>query len=49
MDLVVDGEVWELEPGDSWCIPGDTDHCATAIEDSRAIEVFCPLREDYLP
>ncbi|HOO89915.1 MAG TPA: cupin domain-containing protein [Syntrophales bacterium] len=37
------------EPGDSWCIPGNTDHSAEVLEDSLAIEVFSPVREDYLP
>ena len=37
------------EPGDSWCIPGGVVHGAVAIEDSIAVEVFSPVREDYLP
>lgn len=35
--------------GDSWCIPGDVEHGAEALEDSVAVEVFSPVREDYLP
>ena len=38
-----------MEPGDSWCIPGHVEHRAEIIEDSVAIEVFSPVREDYLP
>lgn len=38
----------DLGPGDSWCIPGQVEHSAVAIEDSLAIEVFAPVREDYL-
>jgi quercetin dioxygenase-like cupin family protein len=38
-----------VEPGDSWCIPGDAKHSAEAIEDSLLIEVFSPVREAYLP
>jgi len=30
-------------------IKGDIEHFAQIIEDSVAIEVFSPLREDYLP
>lgn len=33
----------------SWCIPGDTEHGAAALEDSVAVKVFSPVREDYLP
>lgn len=47
--LTIGTEVHEVLPGDSWCIPGDEIHCAEIIEDSVAIEVFSPLREDYLP
>ncbi|HUW65752.1 MAG TPA: cupin domain-containing protein [Spirochaetia bacterium] len=43
------GKEHEVNPGDSWCIPGDTEHSAKAIEDSVAIEVFAPVRDDYLP
>jgi quercetin dioxygenase-like cupin family protein len=35
--------------GDSWRIPGDVEHWANIIEDSVAVEVFAPVREDYLP
>lgn len=36
-------------PGDSWCIPTDVIHGAQIIEDSVAIEIFSPVREDYIP
>lgn len=36
-------------PGDSWCISGDKEHRAESLEDSLLIEVFSPVREDYLP
>ena len=39
----------EVRPGDSWFIPGGTKHGAAILEDSVAIEVFSPVREDYLP
>ncbi|ABK98362.1 cupin domain-containing protein [Pelobacter propionicus] len=47
--LTIAGESRELEPGDSWCIPGDAAHGAEIMEDSVAIEVFSPVREEYLP
>jgi quercetin dioxygenase-like cupin family protein len=49
MDLTIDGETHAVSAGDSWCIPGDVEHSAVAHEDSLAIEVFSPVREDYLP
>lgn len=45
----IDNDVQDLGPGDAWCIPGDVEHGADAIEDAVAVEVFSPVREDYLP
>ena len=39
----------DTRPGDSWCIPADVRHGAQIIEDSVAIEIFSPVREDYIP
>jgi len=47
--LTIGNKVHEVLPGDSWCIPGGEPHCARIMEDSVAIEVFSPVREDYLP
>ncbi len=47
--LSIGGEVYDVKPGDSWCIPPGVDHGAKILEDSIAIEVFSPVREDYLP
>ncbi len=49
LELTIGNETRQQEPGDSWCIPGDTEHGATALEDTVAVEVFSPVREDYLP
>ena len=45
----VDNQLTEVVPGDSWCLPGGVEHSAEALEDSVIIEVFSPVREDYLP
>ncbi|MZP30005.1 cupin domain-containing protein [Heliobacterium undosum] len=45
--LIIDQEEFPLSPGDSWCIPGNVEHAAIVLEDSVAIEVFSPVREDY--
>jgi quercetin dioxygenase-like cupin family protein len=47
--LTIGADVFEVQPGDSWCIAGDLLHCAECLEDAVAIEVFSPVREDYLP
>ena len=49
LELTIDGVTHRAEAGSSWCIPGDTPHSAVAVEDSVAVEVFSPVREDYLP
>lgn len=49
IDLVIDSETHEAVPGDSWNIPGDVAHYAIAREESILVEVFSPVREDYLP
>ena len=46
--LTIDGVEHEVAPGDSWCIASGVAHAAKAIEDSVAVEVFSPVREDYL-
>ena len=47
--LTIGSEQNEATTGDSWCIPGGVEHSAEVLEDSIAIEVFSPVREDYLP
>ena len=47
--LTVGHRTVDARPGDSWAIPGGTPHRAVILEDSVAIEVFSPVRKDYLP
>jgi quercetin dioxygenase-like cupin family protein len=47
--LTIGADVHEVSPGDSWCISGGVLHGAEIIEESVAVEVFSPVREDYLP
>jgi quercetin dioxygenase-like cupin family protein len=49
MRLVIDGEVCEAAAGASWCVPADALHGAEVLADSVAIEIFSPVRPDYLP
>jgi quercetin dioxygenase-like cupin family protein len=47
--LLIGPEEKDVMPGDSWCIPSAVEHGADILEDSVAIEVFSPVRKDYLP
>jgi quercetin dioxygenase-like cupin family protein len=47
--LIMDGQTYDMKPGGSWSIPGNIEHGAEVLEDSIAIEVFSPVREDYVP
>lgn len=47
--LSIGDEIHDALPGDSWCIAGNVVHGAKVLEDSVALEVFSPVREDYLP
>lgn len=49
MIFLVGNERYDTLAGDSWCIPAGVEHSAEIIEDSVAVEVFSPVREDYLP
>jgi quercetin dioxygenase-like cupin family protein len=49
MTLTIGDETRDVLPGDSWCIPGGVRHGAEVLQDSVAVEVFSPVREDYLP
>jgi quercetin dioxygenase-like cupin family protein len=47
--LFIGEALFDAEPGDTWYIPGNVEHRAEILADSVAIEVFSPVREDYLP
>lgn len=42
-------ETFEAGPGDGWCFAGNLEHGVEILEDSLVVEVFSPVREDYLP
>ena len=46
--MTIGDEKLEVEPGDSWCVPGGVEHSGEILEDSVVIEVFSPVREEYL-
>ncbi len=41
---------WQIvETGDSWCVPKNAEHEVEILENSHVLEVFSPIRPDYLP
>jgi quercetin dioxygenase-like cupin family protein len=48
MRLCIADDPRTMSPGDAWCIPGGVEHSAEVLEDTVAVEVFSPVREDYL-
>ena len=47
-ELIIDGEVNVIRVGDSYLIPGGTPHSARSLNGpARALDVFCPPREEY--
>lgn len=46
--MTVGDEVYELNPGDSYAIPGNVPHSFKVLEGGEVIDVFTPIREDYL-
>jgi quercetin dioxygenase-like cupin family protein len=49
MNFTIGDQTFVAEPGTSWNIPINLEHGVEVIEDSVVIEVFAPVREDYLP
>ena len=49
LTFTIGGEQRTLRPGQMWRIPGGVPHTAVAgSEPVKALDVFCPVREDYL-
>ena len=47
--FLVGSEEIICNPGDSWCISGDEEHGGEALQDSVLVDIFSPIREDYMP
>ncbi len=49
-ELTIEGEgVFEATAGDSYYIPPGVSHGARCLESGRVLDVFTPIREDFLP
>jgi len=47
--FTIGGEERVLSKGDMWRIPGGVKHRVVALDEpARAIDIFCPVREEYL-
>jgi quercetin dioxygenase-like cupin family protein len=44
----LDGEKRELGAGDAYCVPGEVPHGVVALEDCVCIDIFSPVRTEYL-
>ena len=47
-EVTIDGEKRALKAGDSYFIPPDVPHGATALEDGVLVDVFAPMREEFV-
>ncbi len=47
-ELTIDGQTRVLQPGSIACIPSHAIHSGRALTDCEIIDVFHPVREDYL-
>jgi quercetin dioxygenase-like cupin family protein len=48
-EITVDGQTRILEPGSVFVIPPNAVHSGRALTDCRILDVFSPIREDYIP
>ncbi len=49
LNFRIDQEWFIAESGDSWSIPENVEHQVEVLEDAKVLEVFSPIRPDYLP
>lgn len=48
MIFTIDGEEHKMQTGDSWCIKENVEHTVTVLEDVILVELFSPVREDFI-
>lgn len=46
--LTLNNIEYELVSGDTYAIPGNVEHSFKVIEQGEVVDVFTPIREDYL-
>ena len=48
MIFTIDGEELKMQSGDSWCIRANIEHGVTVLEDVILVELFSPVRKDFI-
>jgi quercetin dioxygenase-like cupin family protein len=48
LKVTCQGRTVDVRAGDTFVVRGGVEHGASAIEDSRVVDVFTPCREDYI-
>lgn len=46
--FTIEGETFEVKPGDSFVIPSNAVHGCTCLEPGRLVDTFTPRRNDFL-
>lgn len=47
-EVTIDGETKLLQKGDSFFIPSNVKHGVVCKEEGILIDIFCPMREDFI-
>jgi quercetin dioxygenase-like cupin family protein len=48
LHIAVGGVTFDVVTGDNFIVPSNVEHQAIALQDSVVLDVFTPVREDYL-
>jgi quercetin dioxygenase-like cupin family protein len=48
LKVTCQGKTVDVRTGDTFVVRGGVEHGASAMENSRVIDVFTPCREDYI-
>lgn len=49
LSIRIDNEWFLANAGDSWCIAENIEHEVETLDDAIVLELFSPVRPDYLP
>ena len=49
LNIRIDNEWFLANAGDSWCIAENIEHEVETLDDAIVLELFSPVRPDYLP
>ena len=47
LEFTIGGQKGVIEKGGGWFVPGGVEHSVVTLEDSIAIDVFSPVRDEY--